>query len=266
MAYIVGARLEAPSIDTAREAVTSKLRSEFESEMAPLLQGQKRTSPSTFPYILELARGTATDDPSMKLGELYSRFFQPYIVQGENGFAFVDSPWRTFLQSCVSDSGDVIAQRPEFPLLRRFQVEMIMQQLAAVGEKVRGAARMRVVTMDQTAVEDICSRHKQEHGWPQPGNESFAWLLGRSSDGINGSIQRNGYTWPGCIYLEMLRNTWCHRNGAQMQLADWEHYIFNCLPPAPERLLRDLRAYRLTREKRNFFWAYILSVSPIFYC
>ena len=243
MAYTVRTRREVRSIEDARQAVTSKLRSEFESEMVCLLQDQQRTSPQTCPYILELARGTATADPSMKLGELYSRFFQPYIVKDRNSFAFVESPWRTFLLSCVSEDGDVIPQSPQFLLFRRFQVEMIMQQLADVGEKVSGAARRGTPTDIQQDVEDICRRHEEAHGWPQPDEQRFAWLLGKNNDGVNQSIQRSGYIFPGCTYLRMLRNTWCHRNRGQMPLPDWEYYIFNCLPPAPGRLLRALRDY-----------------------
>ncbi|CAJ1456908.1 unnamed protein product [Effrenium voratum] len=259
---------EQSKIDTQKR-VNMKLRDEFVTEMTPLLGDPSWSKPQRLQYIRDLAIGQATSDPADFFDEtVYDCFFKPYIYEADGKFSFASNPWTVCVAYCVDASGTLLKQS-NFPVLQWCQNEQRLQQLARVGELVKGTLRRwfpsakSPLSGDQKKlrwrVESICRRHGRQHGWhPEEGEPYFQQLLNWSNSGVNVSIRerqlnrtnqnkpcRLDMRW--CTYLEMLRNANAHVTSRNR--ADYEKLLFNCLPSQTGLLLAALRNFTLSRPR-----------------
>ncbi|CAJ1456856.1 unnamed protein product, partial [Effrenium voratum] len=259
---------EQSKIDTQKR-VNMKLRDEFVTEMTPLLGDPSWSNPQRLQYIRDLAIGQATSDPADFFDEtVYDCFFKPYIYEADGKFSFASNPWTVCVAYCLDASGTLLNQS-NFPVLQWCQNEQRLQQLARVGELVKGTLRRwfpsanSPLSGDQKKlrwrVESICRRHGRQHGWhPEEGEPYFQQLLNWSNSGVNVSIRerqlnrtkqnkpcRLDMRW--CTYLEMLRNANAHFTSRNR--ADYEELLFNCLPSQTGLLLAALRNFTLSRPR-----------------
>ena len=121
MAYTATMWKYAQSIKDTQQQVNLKLRSEFVTEMTPLLGDPAWSKPERLQYIRDLALGGATSDPADFFNEIvYGCFFKPYIQELDGKFSFADNPWTVCMAQCIDENGTLVNQS-NFPVLQWYQ-------------------------------------------------------------------------------------------------------------------------------------------------